>query len=332
MGEIMRSIRFAAFAAAIAFGVCANQASAQTYNLTLCGASPGGLWTLLGAGIDAAIKKSFPGSTVTYQTSGGGLANVGLLNDKKCDIALIHNAEAKLAISGMPPFKAPVDTLATVARLYTWAPMQIIGSKDFIEKNDLHALRDIAAKKLPVRIVLNRRGNIASSVGEAMMAAAGLSQKDIETWGGSVTYAASNEQADLMRDRRADLMINSLFVNHSSIRELASAIDLALLPIVPETANKVIKEWDIEPFTIKSTDYEWNDHDVQTVTISAQLFTRKDADPKMVGDLTKALVDNIGELQSVHKAMAPLDVKMMAGAKTVPYHPAAAAVYKAAGF
>lgn len=328
----MRSTRLAAFLAGIAIAFGAQNASAQTYNLTLCGASPGGLWTLLGAGIDAAVKKSFPGSTVTYQTSGGGLANVGLLNDKKCDIAIIHDAEAKAAIAGLAPFKAPVDTLATIAQLYTWAPMQIIGSKEFIQKNDLHALKDIAEKKLPVRIVLNRRGNIVSAVGESMMTAAGLSQKDIESWGGSVTYAASNEQADLMRDRRADLMINSLFVNHSSIRELASAVDLALLPVVEATAQKVVDEWDINTYIIKASDYDWNDHDILTLTVSAQLFARKDADPQMVKDLTKALVDNVAELQSVHKAMAPLNVKLMSEAKTVPYHSAAAEVFKAAGF
>jgi TRAP transporter TAXI family solute receptor len=328
----MRIARFAALLVCIALTAGTQPAFAQTYNLILCGASPGGLWTLLGAGVDAAMKKSFPGSTVTYQTSGGGLANVGLLSDRKCDIALIHNAEAKAAVSGMPPFQAPVDTLATVARLYTWAPIQIIGQKDYIEKNELTALKDIGAKKLPVRIVLNRRGNIASAIGEAMMAAAGFSPKDVEGWGGSVTYAASNEQSDLMRDRRADIMINSLFINHSSIRELAASIDLALLPIVDATAEKLAAQWDVDPFVIKAGEYEWSKTDVKTVTISALIFVRKDADPKMVGDLTKALVDNVDELRSVHKAMAPLDVKLMAGARTVPYHPAAAAVYEAAGF
>ncbi len=328
----MRRIRIAAFLVGAAIAFCTGQASAQTYNLTLCGASPGGLWTLLGAGINAAVQKSFPDSTVTYQTSGGGLANVGLLNDKKCDIALIHDAEAKAAVAGLPPFKAPVATLATVAQLYTWAPMQIIGRKEFIEKNGLAALRDIGAKKLPARIVLNRRGNIASAIGESMMAAAGFSDKDLESWGGGVTYAASSEQGDLMRDKRADIMINSLFVNHSSIRELASSVSLALLPITDATAAKVAAEWDIARFTIKAGDYDWNDHDIATVTIAAQLFVRADADPKMVGDLTKALVDNVDELRAVHKAMAPLDVKLMSEAKIIPYHPAAKEVYRAAGF
>ena len=324
-------IAAAAAALILTIGV-SQQAHAQTYNLTLCGASPGGLWTLLGAGIDAAVKKSFPGSTVTYQTSGGGLANVGLLNDKKCDIAIIHDAEAKAGVAGLPPFKAPVDSLATIAQLYTWAPMQIIGSKSYIAENSLTSLEDIAAKKLPVRIVLNRRGNIVSAVGEAMLNAAGASPENIESWGGSVTYAASNEQGDQMRDRRADLMINSLFVNHSSIRELSSAVDLAMLPITPETAQKVIGEWDIQDFTIKANDYDWNDKDILTLTVSAQLFARKDADPKMVKDVTQALVDNVADLQSVHKAMAPLDVKLMSQAKTVPYHPAAKEVFAAAGF
>ena len=81
------------------------------YNLTLCGASPGGLWSMLGAGVDAAVKESHPGSIVTYQTSGGGFANVGLLQQGKCDLALIHDAEAVLARDGKEPFKAPIKTI-----------------------------------------------------------------------------------------------------------------------------------------------------------------------------------------------------------------------------
>src|SRR3990167_5042074 len=55
-------------------------ASAQTYKMTLSGASPSGLWTVLGVGIDGAVKTSYPGSSVTYQTSGAGLANIALVD------------------------------------------------------------------------------------------------------------------------------------------------------------------------------------------------------------------------------------------------------------
>ena len=317
--------------AAITVLAMAGGAQAQTYNLTLCGASPGGLWSLLGAGVDAAVKKAFPGSTVTYQTSGGGLANVALLDQGKCDLAIIHDAEAKLAIGGKPPFQGPIESMATVAQLYTWAPMQAIVNADYAKEHNLATLEDIAEQKLPIRIALNKRGNIVSSVGESMLNAIGASPDEIKSWGGDVQFAASGEQGDLMRDRRIDMILNSLFVNHSSIRELASSIDVKLLPVTQETADKVIEEWDIKPFTIKNESYDWTDSDVLTVTVSAQLFVRADADETMVHDITKALVDNADQLNGVHKAMAPLDVALMAGAKTVPYHPAARKVYEDAG-
>ena len=134
-----------------------------------------------------------------------------------------------------------------------------------------------------------------------------------------------------MRDRRVDMLLNSLFVNHSSIRELASSIDVKLLPITDETAQKVIDEWDIQRFTVPNAAYDWTDEDVLTLTVSAQLFVREDADAKMVGDVTRALVDNVAKLQGVHKAMAPLDVKLMGGATTVPYHAEAQKIFGDSG-
>lgn len=324
LGSVLGAALFAAGAV--------SPASAQSYNLTLCGASPGGLWSLLGAGVDAAVKKAYPGSTVTYQTSGGGLANVGLLDKGNCDLAIIHDAEAKAALNGLEPFTAPVTSMSTLAVLYTWAPMQIIANADFVEEYGITSLEDIAAKKIPVQVVLNRRGNIVSGIGEAMLIAAGASPENIQSWGGDVQYAASSEQGDLMRDRRVDMLVNSLFVNHSSIRELASAIDVKLLPISEATAQTVIDEWDIQHFTIPASAYDWADKDTPTITVSAQLFVRTDADPEMVGNIAKALTDNVGELQGVHKAMAPLDVKLMSSATTVAYHPAAKDVYAAAGY
>jgi len=141
----------------------ATAAPAQAnYNLVLCGASPGGLWSLLGAGVDGAVKAAYPGSTVTYQTSGGGFANVALLDQKKCDLAIIHDAEAKAALNGSEPFKSAITSMKTIAVLYTWAPMQLIVNKDYAEKNGITTMEDIAAKKLPINVLLNRRGNVAS--------------------------------------------------------------------------------------------------------------------------------------------------------------------------
>lgn len=313
-----------------AAGTMTSAAQAQ-YDLTLCGASPGGLWSLLGAGIDAAMKEAHPGSTVTYQTSGGGFANVALLEQGRCDIAIIHDAEARSAVQGNEPFDAPMEHLRTVAVLYTWAPEQFIMRRDFAEQHGIETMEDLAEKQVPIHVLLNRRGNVVSQIGESMLRAAGAGPEDIESWGGTVTFAASAEQSDLMRDRRADALLNSLFVGHSSIQELANAVDVVLIPISEETASRVTEEWNIAEFTIPAGSYGWAPEDVLTVTVSAQLFVHEDADPEMVRDVTAALVDNIDKLRDVHNAMSPLDPELLASGRAAEYHPAAAEVYREKG-
>ena len=90
-------------------------------------------------------------------------------------------------------------------------------------------------------------------------------------------------------------------------------------------------EWTIGKSTIPAAAYKWAAGDTLTVTLSAQLFVREDADPKMVSDVTAALLDNVDKMKGVHKAMKPLDTKLMASAEAEPYHPKAEEVYKAKG-
>ena len=92
-------------------------ATAQTYKMTLSGASPSGLWTVLGVGIDGAVKVSYPGSHVTYQTSGGGLANIALLDQGKVELGIAHDAELRIATEGGKPFAKPVTSLRAIALL-----------------------------------------------------------------------------------------------------------------------------------------------------------------------------------------------------------------------
>jgi hypothetical protein len=66
-------LRFGLFALALS----ASAAGAQTnVNMTLSGGNPGGLWSLLGAGIDRAARMENDASVVTYQATGGGFANI----------------------------------------------------------------------------------------------------------------------------------------------------------------------------------------------------------------------------------------------------------------
>ena len=51
------------------------------------------------------MRASYPNTTVTYQTSGGGFANAVQVASQKVDFGIMHDAEAKIAVKGTDPIK-----------------------------------------------------------------------------------------------------------------------------------------------------------------------------------------------------------------------------------
>jgi len=320
------SIVFAALLCAVGL-----PAKAQTYTLVLAGASPGGLWSLLGAGLDRTVKASYPGSVVTYQTSGGGFANINLLDTGKVPLGIAHDAELKIALAGGKPFSHPIDSTRAIAYLYDWGPMQLIMAKDFADKYGIKTFEDIANKKAPVRVAVNRRGNIAELVAIRMFAAIGVTPEDIEKWGGKVIYAASREQGDLYKDGRVDLLFNSLFVRHGSLLQATQSVKSVMLPVSEAAIDKVGAEMGVKKFVIPAKSYDFQPDAVATATLGAILVTTGRLDDKTAYDLTKALLQNIDKMKGVHKSMQALTPELMASVKVIPYHPGAARAYKEAG-
>ncbi|GMG84125.1 TAXI family TRAP transporter solute-binding subunit [Paralimibaculum aggregatum] len=325
-----RKYAFAAATIAAALGLSAPAADAAD-NYILCGGSPGGLWSLLGAGLDAVVKAEDPNAAVTYQTSSGGFANIVQIKSGKCDLAIAHVGEAVMAAKGVEPFPAPVDGFAAVAVLYDWAPMQWIADKAWAEENGIVSLADLAAKKPEMDLVVNRRGILPSILAERSLELSGTSFEDIESWGGSVQFAGSKSAAQIMTDRKADVWVNAMFIGGSRIRGITDVRETTLLSVPAEVTAQMAEEFGSMPWTVKADAYDWLDGDVETFGARAVLLISSDADPAKVEALTAMILKHTDKVQNVHKAMAPFGGALMSSLQDVPYHPGAAAAYKAAG-
>lgn len=128
----------------LALCLAASTASAEAVNVTLSGGNPGGLWSLLGAGMDRSAKADNPDSVITYQATGGGFANLGLLAKNRTDLGMVHDAEVKLGLEGKGPFKAPITNLKAIGYMYNWAPMHFFLKKSIAEQYNIDSLDDIA--------------------------------------------------------------------------------------------------------------------------------------------------------------------------------------------
>lgn len=319
-------------ATALAVVLSAGGAGAQSpVNLTLSGGNPGGLWSLLGAGIDRAAKESNPASVVTYQATGGGFANIALLGQGRTDLGLVHDAEVQIALAGEEPFRAPVTNMQAIGYMYNWAPMHFFLRRDIAEQYGITSLADIATSGAALRIGVNRPGNITANVALGMLEAAGATVEVIEGNGGSIIRAGANDQADLLRDGRIDMVTNGVFVLHSSFRAIDENNEVVLLSIPDEVMAMAGEAFGTSPFVIPGGSYRFQPDDVNTQALGAMLVTHDGASEEAIYSLTTALVAHIDEVRAVHSSMAALDRELFVNQSILPFHPGAERALREAG-
>ncbi len=324
-------MKLSILAAAVGIAVSSTMAVAEPVNLTLSGGNPGGLWSLLGAGIDRATKVDDGDSVVTYQATGGGFANIGLLGANRTDLGLLHDAEAKIALQGGEPFKAPINNMRAIGYLYNWAPMHFFLERSVAEEYNIDSLDDIAGSGAPLRIGINRSGNITSNVALMMLEEAGVTEDMLSDAGGQFVRAGANEQADLIQDGRLDMITNGIFINHSSFRAVDQNSDVVLLTVPAEIIEATNAAFGTGTMVIPGGSYSNQSDDVTSVALGALLVATEAMPDDIAGSLASSLVNNIDEVRAVHSSMKQLSPELLATPSVLEFHPAAAEVYRKAG-
>jgi TRAP transporter TAXI family solute receptor len=333
----IRRILLSAFIGGVSIFGASKGAVAETYNLTLSGASPGGLWSRIGGGIDAAVAAAYPGSTVTYQTSSGGLANVSLVAGGKVPMGLATDGELNAAVNGAKPYKKAIGNTRVLFRVYTPASRFqqsfFAVSKTFADKHGVKSFADIVKMKLPIRIAINRRGNMDADVGEAAMTLLGASRANIKSWGGQVVHAASKEIVSLMSDRRIDVANFGISYNHPRVREIAKNSSPVLLSYGQDVASKVAKQFGGEVCDVKPGEYKWASNGATSVCMGAVIVVNANMDAKLAYNITKAMVEQIETFKNkshrlIKKTATP---RVLSQKGNAPHHPGAAKYFKEKG-
>lgn len=314
----------------------AAPASAKTYNLTLAGASPGGLWSSVGAGFDKAIAQAYPGSTITYQTGSGGLANAKLVADNKVPIGLAQDSELNVAWKGEAPFKKPFKDLRVLFRAYSpdsrFQVVHLLMNKEVADEHGIKTFADIVSKKPHIRIAVNRPGNMDGALGLAVMKAMGASEKAIRKWGGTIVRAATREQTSLMLDRRIDMSVAGYAYNHPAVREMANGLPLLLMGMTDDAAQKVAKDFNGRTCHIKKGEYEFLHEDITTVCVGAVVIVNKSMDDQTAYDLVKGLLSKLDSFKSAHRLLQKATTpQSLAEPSVAPFHPGALRAFKEAG-
>lgn len=279
-----------------------------------------GVYYPLGVALTQIYGEAMPGTKVTAQATRASAENLNLIQAGRGEIGFTLGDALSDAVHGEAEagFKAPLDKLRTVARIYS-NYVQIVATAD----SGIRTLADLKGKRISVGAP--KSGTELNA--RAVLKAAGLSYADFA----KVEYLPFGQSVELMKNRQLDVTLQSAGLGVASLRDLASSLKTVVVPIPADVVAKV-GDAAYQSAVIPANTYEGQGADVPTVAIANFLVTSAEVSNDTVYTMTKSMFQHLDHLVAAHAAAKAIRADAAAnGALPAPLHPGAAKYYREAG-
>ncbi len=304
-----------AFSAALVSGA----AVAQQQFINVLTGGQAGVYYPLGVALSQIFAKDIPNVRSTAQVTRASAENLNLLQAGRGELALTLADALSDAWNGNAEagFNNKLDKLRGISGTYN-NYIQIVANAD----SGIKTLADLKGKRVSVGAA--RSGTELNA--RAVFRAAGLSYQDLA----KVEYLPFGESVELMKNRQLDATLQSAGLGVASIRDLATAIRIVVIPVPADVVAK-IGDAAYQPSVIPANTYSGQTEDVATAAIPNFLVTHSGVSDDMAYRMTKAMYDNLDTLFAAHNAARAINRDNAIKGMPVPLHPGAERYYKEVG-
>lgn len=260
--------------------------------------------------------------------------------EHRASMALVNPAVMlTLAYRGTGPFKQPLP-LRAIAVMPSYDLFAFVVTPD----TGLTSLEDAREKRFPLRISMRgQRNHSIYPVLDTVLAAAGMSMAEIESWGGSMHYepgfdaaGVSGFDAPARVEMAKDGTINAIF-DEAVYRWFPAtlAIGMKALPLGENTVRN-LEKLGFRRNVIDKASYPAMDADVETIDFSGfAIYVHADAPDALVTAICAGL--DLRRDRIPWEGFGPLPIEAMIrdttdGPLDVPLHPAAERYWKSRGY
>jgi len=301
--------------AAIALLVIVTQAA--TF-LTIATGGTAGTYYPLGAGMADIWNKNIKGMNAMVQSTGASVANINLLKNKEVDLIFVQNDVAFYAYNGVELFKEMFPQLRGLATLYP-ETVQIVALAD----RGINSVYDLKGK----RVAVGAAGSGTEVNARQILAAAGITYKDIK-----VQYLSFAEAASNLKDGNIDAAFVTAGHPTAAIVDLAAVRKIVLVPVADEIIASLQKDY---PFYVKivvpAGTYKGVDTDAVTVAVKAMLAVRAEMPEDLAYQLLKTMYANQKRLIEAHAKGELIIPETGKEGMSIPLHPGAEKFFKEMG-
>lgn len=312
-----------------AFGAGASTQALAQGDYLLATASTGGTYYPVGVALSTLVKvKLQPTDKVNMSAinSAGSGENIKLLRENESQFAILQGLYGAYAWNGTGPLEKEgrQEGLRAVTMLWQNVEHFAVTAK--------HAKTGTIDDALAINGVAGFGKKNSGSLGSSRTIFSGLGVDIDKQY--DLFYGGYGALASAMQDGKADLIGTPAGVPAGAITKLMAAKGdgVRLLSFTPAQAAKAdggMELW--TPYLIPAGTYPGQDADVNTIAQPNFLAVRSDVPEEDVYKITKTIYENLGFLQSIHKATKAMALEKAVAGLPMPLHPGAARYFKEVG-
>ncbi len=292
----------------------AAPALSQT-QLSIATGGTGGTYYPVGGGLAEIINKHVEGYSGTAEVTGASVENMGLIATGDADLAIALADTVAQAYSGTGKFEGQqLPMVRGLASVYA-NMIHIVA----LESSGIKTLADLKGK----RVSIGAPGSGTEVNTASILEANGITYDDIEE-----QRLNFNETADALANGDIDAGFWSVGAPTSSILNLATTQKIVIIALSEdELAAAMAADATFATTTLPANSYTGVAEDIKVLGIPNVLTVSSEMSDDLAYALTKAMFENIAELQAIHPAANETTVEFTMSATPIPLHPGALRYY-----
>lgn len=287
--------------------------------LSIATGGTGGVYYPIGGGLAEIINAQVEGYSATAEVTGASVENMGLIATGDADLALALADTVAQAYTGTGRFEGQqLPMVRGLASVYA-NMVQIVA----LEGSGITTLEDLRGK----RVSIGAPGSGTEVNAAAILEANGITYDDIEE-----QRLNFNETADALANGDIDAGFWSVGAPTSSILNLSTTNSIVMLELTEgELAAARAADATFAVTTLPGGSYTGVDSDTTVLGIPNVLVVSSEMSDDLAYAITRAMFENIADLQAVHPAANETTVEFTMTATPVPLHPGAIRYYEEIG-
>jgi uncharacterized protein len=312
-------------------GVAASALASEPLRI---GAMPvGSGWYVAASALEKTLRPVVGDRKLEVIPRGGGVANPVVVDSGRAEIALSNVQTSQLAAAGDELYKGKkAENIRALVGGLNPVFLGVMVRNDFVQRTGLDTFDKIMSSGKAVRILMKPQGSNVPPAVDAILAAYGLDRAKIKANGGDIIQVDVAQTPAIMRDGRADMLIDTVLRGHPMITEVSLTADVTFMDLSPKALDALskvgVKPAEI-PVWFKGQSAPTKSGDFGTV-----LITHKNLPEDLAYKITKTVIEQMPEMAKSYPAWSNFKAEEAGKRENtgIPLHPGAARYYKERGF